>query len=112
MPNLLQKNLNGQQHVRFRRVVANNPFGGEKSATFEPEVVFERAGKPAQTRDLTPFTVVFSAEGSFPVINPTNDQPTGQTMTHAQLYAVLYSLARFEAEKSERLAKLQADAGD
>lgn len=91
MADYMESGLVGTQWQRCKTVVVNNPLAGEKSILFHEERVIS-LGEQSLKQPLDGCSKAFSADGTFPLLNPTTNEPTGQTMSHSDLYVALYSL--------------------
>lgn len=96
MPNYNESSISGTAYTRCNQVVINNPKGGVPSMAFLEERFIE-LGADSVARPTGSIQASFRADGVFPLINPGTGEPTGDTMTHQQVYAVLYSLYISEA---------------
>ncbi len=78
---------------RANSVVITNPLNNILAATvsFGEEDVMQK-GDFIVSKPATGVTASFDPLGTFAVINPETGLATGQNMTHAELYAILYSL--------------------
>lgn len=90
--NYKETNLSGTSWTRCRCVTIVNPLtGGAPTAYFQEEKVISIDG--AQTTvDAGSCGKAFNAGDAIPLLDPTTSNPTGSTVTHAELYAILYSL--------------------
>lgn len=91
MPDYKQAELTGTEWQRCNLLSVSNPLGGTPEIVFSEERVVSLA-----TGAITQFTEgcrkQFSAAESFPLLDPATNAPTGQTLTHGELYVALYSL--------------------
>lgn len=83
--------------TKWRRgsgVIIFNPLGAPASIFFQEEDVVQLPGSTLITKVDNDglMNQQFVAGGTFPVRNPETGELTGQTATHEQLYALLYSL--------------------
>lgn len=88
-----QSDIIGKKWRRSLHVECNNPYGGPAWIRFDEEdrVILSDGntmGTPAGS--VTKHFVDPSA--TFAVLDPANGVPTGQTCSHGQLYALLWSL--------------------
>lgn len=107
MTDYKQSTLEGTQWQRCKNVIINNPLVGQKSAFFQEERVISINGQNLK-QPLDGCSKNFSVEGTFPLINPSTNLPTGQNMTHTELYIALYSL--YIQTATDRDAMLAAQA--
>lgn len=97
------KTIQERHWRRAQKVVIETPTSRGtrwKAFRFVEEDVVEKDGAVVATPsgevvvELVPAT-------SFALLNPADGQPTGQTMTHGQLFAALYSLYRAAATERD-----------
>lgn len=86
---------------RCYQVELANPLNGERSCTFREEVIMAAAAATFN-RGAGACTIVFDPAGQFPLLDMATGEPTGQTMTHAALYAALHSLYLYTAGERDR----------
>jgi len=91
MPDYKESSLSGVQWQRCKTVTIDNPLVGGKSVVFHEERVISLDGQNLR-QPIGACSKAFSSDGEFPILDPSTNLPTGQTMTHAELYSVLYSL--------------------
>lgn len=90
--NYQESAVTGTKWKRCVRLVCGNPYGGTPVVSFEEEEAVNVGDKTLTFPIRDVFIKPFSAAGSFALLNPLTGIPTGQTMTHAELIGVLYSL--------------------
>lgn len=76
---------------RCKSVRIDNPRDGAKTAYFEEERVIA-FGNESQARDVGQVSREFSPTATIPLLNPETLEPTGATVTHQDLYVILFSL--------------------
>ena len=91
MADYKESGLTGTQWQRCKTVVINNPLVGNKSVYFDEERVISLDGQDLR-QPIGGCSKAFDAAGSFPLLDPSNNMPLGQSMTHTELYVALYSL--------------------
>jgi hypothetical protein len=91
MPDYKQSDLTGTQWQRCKAVIINNPLVGAKAVMFQEERVISLSGQNLR-QPLDGCSKKFSADGTFPLLDPSTNLPTGASMTHTELYVALYSL--------------------
>jgi hypothetical protein len=58
-----------------------------------------------ETRQQVPgCSISYEPAGVVPMRDPDTDQPTGQTLTQQQIYAILYSVYRWSADQRDQAA--------
>lgn len=90
--NYKQTTLSGTSWTRCRCVTINNPLTGDAPiAYFQEEKVMSIDG--AQTTvDAGSCRKAFYPAATISMLNPETGEATGATVTHAELYAILFSL--------------------
>lgn len=81
----------GQIWQRCYSIMVENPLGGPATVTFNEEKVMAIGEEVVKT----PFTICrkkFNPQMTFELRNPQTGETTGQSMTHLELYKILYSL--------------------
>jgi hypothetical protein len=91
MADYKEAGLTGTQWQRCKTVVINNPLVGKKGVTFEEERVIALDGQSLR-QPVGGCSKPFGVDGSFPLLDPNDNMPLGQSMTHTELYVALYSL--------------------
>lgn len=91
MPNYNESSISGSVWQRCHTVVVNNQIKQTPVITFQEEKVIVLEGDDIH-QGVDGCSKPFSPTGTFPMLDPETNLPTGQTMTHSELYAVLYSL--------------------
>jgi hypothetical protein len=92
MADYKEQSISGNKWQRCRAVTINNPYQGGPRAFFQEEEVVSFAGSTVN-RDVGSCDAVFDpVAGTIAMVDPTTNLPTGTTVTHAELYAILYSL--------------------
>lgn len=91
MPDYKQTTLTGTEWQRCHTVTIDNPLDGAPAIFFGEESVAS-VGSRIIKQNVPGCRKPFSAAESFPLLDPSTNEPTGQTMTHGELYVALYSL--------------------
>lgn len=91
MPNYQQTTVTGESWTRCHTVTIHNALAGVPAIAFSEERVTVLAGETLH-RWTDTLRKDFDMAGTFPLLDPSTNAPTGATMTHAQLYVALYSL--------------------
>jgi hypothetical protein len=91
MPNYNESAVSGTSWQRCHTVTVRNPLGGLPMIEFAEEKVIMIDGTPIN-QWVAGCWANFDMNGSFPILDPATNAPTGVTMTHAQLYQAMYSL--------------------
>lgn len=102
--NYRESNITGSTWVRCRAVTITNPHesqlvppgpltpGVSPTAYFQEEQVVTLPNNEAILRDIGACQKAFNPGATIPLLDPATGQPTGTTVTHGELYAILYSL--------------------
>jgi len=91
MPNYNESAVSGTSWQRCHTVTVRNPLGGLPAIEFAEERVIVLDGQQIK-QWVAGCGATFSQDGSFPLLDPTTNAPTGVTMSHTALYIALYSL--------------------
>jgi len=90
----------GQVWQRCYSIAVDNPLGGQATITFNEEKVMSIADQVVRTPHAM-CRKKFNAQMTFPIRNPQTGEPTGDTMTHLELYNILYSLYMHTAQQRD-----------
>lgn len=100
MANYNETDVTGTEWQRCYGVSIANPLEGPKFVQFAEERVFNlTTGQVSQC--VAGCQVQYEPAAQFDVLDPSTGQPTGQKMTHAELYKILYSLYMDTASKRD-----------
>lgn len=91
MPDYKETNLAGKAWNRCHEIVIENVRGTPPSVRFVEERVLELEGDQEIRQNLGPLTVSFDPAREIPLLDPATGEPTGETATYGQAYALLYS---------------------
>lgn len=91
MADYKESGLTGTQWQRCKMVTINNPLVGPKTVFFDEERVIS-LGDQNLKQPVAGCSKNFAANGSFSLLDPNTNLPTGNTMSHTDLYNALYSL--------------------
>lgn len=91
MPNYNESTVSGTSWQRCHTVTVRNPLGGTPKIEFAEERVIALEGEDMRTW-VAGCEKNFSPSETFPLLDTQTNQPTGQTMSHADLYQALHSL--------------------
>lgn len=104
MPNYREQAVTGATWQRCFAVTMTNPLDGPKVVQFFEQTCVAFDGQVI-TRDGGSCGVQFAADGEFPLLDLETDQATGATISHAEVYAILYSLYRHAAALRDQLGE-------
>lgn len=91
MPNYKETEVVGSQYQRARLIQINNELNQTPFITFCEERVTVLPDKEFH-EDVGQLTCSFDPVGEIVLINPETDEATGATISHAEFYAIVYSL--------------------
>lgn len=95
MPNYKETTISGTSWRRTKSVLIDNTYQKTPFLVFEEEDIFQvnnnYISKPTMPSDGR-LAIDFNPEATIPLLDPSTGQPTGATMTHADLYVALNSL--------------------
>lgn len=86
-----QKPVAGESYIRCPQVVIDNRLGHASTIQFHRERIIGLADGASVTQPMSPREVAFDPAAVVPVLNPKTSEPTGQTVTQGDLYALIYS---------------------
>ena len=92
MPNYHQTPVTGVEYPRTYAIEIANRYGLMPSITFHMEALTLLANGQTLSRGLPPVPAVFDPEAEIPLLNPADGEPTGESVTQAHLYQLLFSL--------------------
>lgn len=90
-----QKPVAGESYIRCHQVVIDNRLGHAPTIAFHRERIIGLADDATVTQPMSPREVAFDPAAVVPVLNPETGEPTGQTVTQGDLYALIYSVFVF-----------------
>ena len=105
MANYKQTDVTGSSWVRCNSINIRNYYGISPIIEFSEEEIFElgdtRISKPyTRTASLMPILhIQYDPTATVNIYNPDTLEPTGQTITHADLYGMLFSAYIDSAKK-------------
>jgi hypothetical protein len=85
-----QTDISGSEYVRCPQIVIENPLAGQALIQFREE----RVAVLPDRNIITPeglIVVPFDPGATIALRNPMTDELTGATITHGEIYAILYS---------------------
>lgn len=92
----------GDSYTRCKSILIENPYGIDPSIHFiEQEATLTESG--ADTSDTGRIVVGYHPEKVIYLIDPTTGSPTGETMTHGQVYQAIFSAYLAEAANRDSL---------
>ena len=89
-----QTHVTGEQWLRAKRIVIDNPLDGLPTARFVEERVVNIAGGGQFRRDAGVLEVPATQESAtqvIPLVNPETGEPTGESLTYLEAQVVLHS---------------------
>jgi hypothetical protein len=91
MINYNESNVTGTSWQRCHTIQISNQFEQPRIINFIEERIFLLDDNTRFNQYMPGCQTPYNAETSFPILD-SNENPTGETMTHAELYQALYSL--------------------
>ena len=91
MPNYNESTVSGTTWQRCHTVTVSNPLAQTPKIAFQEEKVVMLAGETVH-QWCNGCEKVFEAATTFPVLDPATNLPTGQSVSHGELYVLFYSL--------------------
>lgn len=104
MSNYQQTTIVGESWLRAKRIVIENPYNDANTVKFVEEKVFQLGDKVLTEQSDTLNILVDSEEKMLEqvdIIDPSTGEPTGQTITFQEIYAILFSAYIEEAMKRD-----------
>lgn len=92
MPNYKQNAVTGETYQRANQVVVDNPLGGTPRISFLEQEVITLSDGRVILNQVPGCGIDFNAGDTFPLVDPATDLPTGESVTHADLQTMIYSL--------------------
>ncbi len=92
-PNYRAEQVTAERWRRAKRVLIDNPLGGEAVVAFDEEEITVLEGKTT-ARPTATLNVTVDPLAEIHMRDPITGALTGTTVTHGFVYAVLYSLYR------------------
>lgn len=86
-----EKPIAGESYIRCPQVVIDNRLGHVPTIAFHRERVIGLADGATVVQPMSPREVTFNPAAVVAVINPETGEQTGQTITHGDLYTLIYS---------------------
>lgn len=90
--NYNESSVSGTRWVRSYSVSCQNPLEGERQVIFHEETVVQAGAETIQRTQPMPLVVPFDEEATILLLNPLTGEPLGSSITHGELYAMLFSL--------------------
>jgi len=94
------QSVEGQTWQRASKIVFDNSLSGNLSVLFNEERVV-KVGDKVATSFVGNLVGNFAPTGTVPLRNPETNELTGQTVSHADIYILLYSLYMQHAEQRD-----------
>jgi hypothetical protein len=83
--------LAGESYVRCHQVVIDNALGRAPTLTFHRQRVIGSDAGAVSQQPLPPRLLAFDPAASVALVDPESGEDTGHTITHAEIYAAIYS---------------------
>lgn len=88
---LNQQPVAGESFVRCRQVIIDNHLGKLPKLEFHQETVIVSEGGRVAHMPMPPLSTTFDPAAEIPVINPETGEATGEIVTQAHVYGLVYS---------------------
>ena len=82
--------ISGEAWTRCPEITISNPTDGQPSITFREERV-ALIGSDKLITPLNRIVVAFNPDDVIPLYNPETMEPIGTSITHGEVYAIMYS---------------------
>jgi hypothetical protein len=87
-----QKPIAGESYIRCPQVIIDNRLGATPSVTFHRESVIGIEGGSVMRQPMSPREIALDPASVVQILNPETGEATGQTVTHGEIYALIYSV--------------------
>jgi hypothetical protein len=91
MSNYNEQAVTGTEWTRCKRVVIDNPLAQPPEIRFDEEVALTTSGGATMKTAIGYLNVPFDPDAVIDIYNPATGEPTGQTITQGEMYALVYS---------------------
>lgn len=88
---LNQTPIAGEGYNRCFQVIIDNPLVGDPTVTFSQEMIVGTDAGSVLHIPIQSLPLRFDPAAQIAVINPQTGEPTGQTVTQAEVYALIFS---------------------
>ena len=88
---LNQTPVAGESYRRCFQVVIDNPLVGDPSVMFSQETILGTDIGSVLRIPIGPLAMPFDPDAEIAVINPETGEPTGATVTQAEVYTLIFS---------------------
>ncbi|MEN6306075.1 MAG: hypothetical protein ABFD96_25340 [Armatimonadia bacterium] len=88
---LNQTPVAGESYQRCFQVVIDNPLVGSPTVMFSQETIVGTDAATVLRIPTQPLAMPFDPAAEIAVINPETGEPTGATVTQAEVYALIFS---------------------
>lgn len=104
-------NVAGSEYHRFSRVVIDVPLNATPQIIcVEQSVLRLPDGRTPIIQDVGNLNFSFDIEACFPLLNPATGEPTGQTISGAEVYAAIWSVVMAKAKERDEAVVAAAQA--
>jgi len=101
--NYKESSVTGSEYTRCQKIMIYNPLGGQPMLEFDEERATILADRTLTER-VGGLRVAFDPAEEIALINPETGEPLGSSVTHAQLYVILFSLYIGKAQARDAAA--------
>ena len=108
MSNYIEVSASGVIWKRCRWVDIENPLNGPRTIRFQEEDVVQMPDKTLTSLSGS-CAATFSLSGEVPLLDPLTNLPTGEVISHAEIYRILHSVYIQTATARDDSAQSAAD---
>lgn len=83
--------VSSESYVRCAQVVVDNRLGFQPVATFHRERIIGLGAGQIVRQPLQPISLAFQEDAEVEIVDPETGHATGETVTHQEIYALIYS---------------------
>ncbi|ALO46566.1 hypothetical protein [Pseudohongiella spirulinae] len=91
MSNYNEQSVTGTEWTRCKRIVISNPLAAQPEIRYDEETVLTTSAGQTLKSAQGYLTVPFDPSAVIDLYDPATGQPTGQTVTQGEIYALVYS---------------------
>lgn len=111
MSNYNEQAVSGTEWRRSKRIVINNPLDGQREVRFDEESVLRTETGLTTSQAHGYLTSPYAPAAVIDIYNPETGQPTGQTITQAEAYGILFSAYMTAATARDTAAAVDPEEG-
>uniref|UniRef100_A4WS55 Uncharacterized protein n=1 Tax=Cereibacter sphaeroides (strain ATCC 17025 / ATH 2.4.3) TaxID=349102 RepID=A4WS55_CERS5 len=81
----------GESYRRCHQIIIDNPLDRAPAITFGQETIIGTGAGEVLHVPMAPISLAFDPAVEIPIVDPQTGQPTGATISQAEVYALIYS---------------------